>query len=62
MAKPIKNMIAARLNVFVKNLEVLHKLIFLKLKLIAFPTTNKKVGKTRSVSVKPCQGACLKGA
>ena len=35
---------------------------FLRLKLIAFPTANKKEGNTRSVIVKPCQAACLNGA
>src|SRR5690606_479238 len=29
---------------------------------IAFPTANKKKGKTKSVGVQPCQGACCKGA
>ena len=27
----------------------------------AFPTANKKNGKTRSVGVQPCQSACCKG-
>ncbi len=31
-------------------------------KLIALPTTNIKVGNTRSVGVKPCHCACNKGA
>ena len=31
-------------------------------KLIAFPTANIKEGKTRSVGVKPFQGACSSGA
>jgi hypothetical protein len=33
-----------------------------KTKLSALPTANKKDGKTKSVGVKPCQLACLKGA
>ena len=35
---------------------------FFKLKLAALPTTKRNVGKTRSVSVKPCHAACLNGA
>ena len=31
-------------------------------KLSALPTANKKAGKTRSVTVKPCHAACSKGA
>jgi hypothetical protein len=31
-------------------------------KLMAFPTTNRKVGNTRSVGVNPCHAACDKGA
>jgi len=31
-------------------------------KLMAFPTANKKEGKTRSVGVNPCQRACSRGA
>ena len=31
-------------------------------KLMAFPTANKKEGKTRSVGVKPNQAACSSGA
>jgi len=34
---------------------------FFILKLMEFPTTNKKVGKTRSVSVKPFHSAWSKG-
>src|SRR5690606_7399465 len=28
---------------------------------MAFPTAKRKKGKTRSVGVQPCQGACFKG-
>ena len=30
-------------------------------KAMALPTANKKNGKTKSVGVTPCQGACIKG-
>ena len=49
---------AVRFTVLVQNSEVVIPL----LKLIAFPTANKKAGKTRSVGVKPCQLAWSKGA
>jgi hypothetical protein len=32
------------------------------LKLMEFPTIKRKVGKTKSVNVKPCHLACSKGA
>src|SRR5688572_11964072 len=50
-----------RFRTFPRNAASFSVLYFSIEKLIALPTANKKEGKTRSVGVKPCQGACRRG-
>jgi hypothetical protein len=58
---PRRNMMAARFNTFFKKMPLPTDSYFFMLKLMAFPTTKRKVGKTRSVRVNPCHWACIKG-
>src|SRR5690606_8519354 len=58
--KPNKKMMAVRLITFLKNAPLPTDSYFFMLKLMEFPTTKRKVGKTRSVRVNPCQSACSK--
>ena len=57
---PNRKIMVKRLKTFFKNSELATFWYFFMLKLIAFPTTNKKVGNTRSVNVNPFQTACFK--
>src|SRR5690606_8826292 len=58
---PIANIIKVLLNTFLRNSDCGVCSNFRILKLIAFPTTNRNVGNTRSVKVNPCQEAWFKG-
>ena len=51
-----------RLSTLVRNTLSVRLLYFVMLKLMEFPTINRKVGNTKSVRVKPCHLACSKGA
>lgn len=61
MRYPNKKIRNVRLSTFPKNAPSSSWRYFSIEKLIAFPTANKKDGKTRSVGVNPCQLACRKG-
>ena len=55
-------MSAVRFVILNKKAGVLNLSHLGKTKLMAFPMANKKEGNTKSVGVKPCQLACIKGA
>jgi hypothetical protein len=59
---PNKKIMAALLNILNNTEPVFMPINFFWEKLIAFPTANKKEGKTRSVGVKPNHAACSSGA
>jgi hypothetical protein len=55
-------MSAVRFVIFNKKTGLLNLSHLGKTKLMALPIANKKEGNTKSVGVKPCQLACIKGA
>ena len=57
--KPKRKIIEKRLKIFLRKVPSPIASYFFILKLIALPTTNKKVGKTKSVNVNPFHSACF---
>lgn len=60
--KPIRKINAERVNTFLRKAAVPAVSSRGITNDKALPTANKKKGKTRSVGVQPCQGACSSGA
>lgn len=59
--RPIRNINTVRFAIFFQKITFPATSRRGNTKDIALPTANKKKGKTKSVGVRPCQGACSSG-